>query len=230
VVVLVGSGRTGGRGDRKCDHCGGTSHTEPYCWVKYGKPNYVHQVIDSAPQPQSTSTSSRHATSSSGSCDALTTQLSELVQQLRSTLPFSSIATLADSGNVVGVAHSSPSWVIDSGANKHISGILSLFFDLLPIKHHIVLVDGSSWPVLGKGVLHPSKSLSLPSSPFVPDSPFNLLYVSQLTKALNCSIAFDPTSCAFQDLKTKKMIGSGHEKDGLYYLDTNKLCLPPSQL
>ena len=103
-----GSGRTGGRGDRKCDHCGGTSYTEPYCWVKYGKPDYVHQVIDDAPQTQSTSTSSGHATSSSGSCDALTTQLSELIQQLRSTLPFSSIATLADSCNVASVAVKTP--------------------------------------------------------------------------------------------------------------------------
>ena len=184
--------------------------------MKYGKPDYVHQIIDGAPQPQSTFTSSRHATSSSGSCDALTTQLSELVQQLCSILPSSSIATLADSDNVAGVAHSSPSWVIDYGANKHIFGILSLFSDLLPIKHHIVLAYGSSWPILGKGVFHPTKSLSLPSSLFVPDSPFNLLSVSQLTKALNCCITFDPTSCAFQDLKTKKMIGLGHEKDGLY--------------
>ena len=30
------------------------------------------------------------------------------------------------------------------------------------------------------------------------------------------------TLCVFQDLKTKKMIGSGHEKDGLYYLDPGK--------
>ena len=90
---------------------------------------------------------------------------------------------------------------------------------MLPIKHHIVLADGSSWPVLGKGVLHPTLSLSLPSSLFVPDSPFNLLSVSQSTKALQCSITFDPTSCVFQDLKTKEMIGLGHEKDGLYYLN-----------
>ena len=138
---------------------------------------------------------------------------------MRVALSSSSIAILADLGKVVGVAHFSLCWVIDFGANKHISGILSLFFDLLPIKHHIVLADSSFRPVLGKGVLHPTLSLSLPSSFFVPDSPFNLLYVSQLTKALQCSITFDPISCVFQDLKTKEMIGLGHEKDGLYYLD-----------
>ena len=32
-----GRHRTGGCGDKKCDHCGGTNHTEPYCWVKDGK-------------------------------------------------------------------------------------------------------------------------------------------------------------------------------------------------
>ena len=106
------------------------------------------------------------------------------------------------------MAGSSPSWVIDSGANKHISSILSLLSDLLPIKHHVVLADGSSRSVHGKCVLQPNKSLSL-------------LSISQLTKALQCSITFDPTLCVFQDLKTKKMISSRHEKDGLYYLDPN---------
>ena len=85
------------------------------------------------------------------------------------------------------MAGSSPSWVIDSGANKHISSILSLLSDLLPIKHHVVLADGSSRSVHGKGVLQPNKSLSL-------------LSISQLTKALQCSITFDPTLCVFQDL------------------------------
>jgi hypothetical protein len=187
--------------------------------VKNGKPDYLNQVIDGATQPLSTSTPFGHAASRPGSYDALITQLSELVQLLRVALSSSSIAILADSSNVVGVAHFSLSWVIDSGTNKHISGILSLFSDLLPIKHHIVLADGSFRPVLGKGVLHPTLSLSLPSSLFVLDSPFNLLSVSQLTKALQCSITFDPTSCVFRDLKTKEMIGLGHEKDGLYYLD-----------
>jgi hypothetical protein len=41
-----GGSRTGGRGDKKCDHCGGTNHTEPYCWVKYSKPdNYIRSLM-----------------------------------------------------------------------------------------------------------------------------------------------------------------------------------------
>jgi hypothetical protein len=75
------------------------------------------------------------------------------------TLP-SSTTTFADSDNVACVANSSPSWVIDSAANKHIYGILSPFSDLIPAQHHIVLADGSSRPIVGKGVLHPTNSLS----------------------------------------------------------------------
>ena len=41
-------GSRGGRGDKRCDHCGKTNHTEPYCWVKNGKLNYLNQVIDGA--------------------------------------------------------------------------------------------------------------------------------------------------------------------------------------
>ncbi|GFZ15587.1 P-type ATPase of Arabidopsis 2 [Actinidia rufa] len=52
-----GGSRDGGRmcfcGDRKCDHCSGTNHTETYCWQKYGEPNYAHQVTKGTIPPQS---------------------------------------------------------------------------------------------------------------------------------------------------------------------------------
>jgi hypothetical protein len=44
----------------------------PYCWLKYGKPNYVIQVVNGTTQQQPTSPSG-HTTSSYGSGDALNT-------------------------------------------------------------------------------------------------------------------------------------------------------------
>ena len=32
-------------------------------------------------------------------------------------------------------------------------------------------------------------------------------------------MTLSPTSCVFQDLTTKKLIGSGYKRNGLYYLD-----------
>ena len=54
---------------------------------------------------------------------------------------------------------------------------------------------------------------------YIPNFPFNLLPISKLTKLLNCIAIFLSTHCIFQDLKTGKIIGGGHEARGLYYLD-----------
>jgi hypothetical protein len=43
-------------GDRKCHHCNGTNHIVLYCWVNYGKPDYVHQSTPSSSIATSTST------------------------------------------------------------------------------------------------------------------------------------------------------------------------------
>ena len=61
--------------------------------------------------------------------------------------------------------------------------------------------------------------ISLSSVLYIPSFPFNLLSISKLTKILNCAAIFLSTHCIFQDLKTRKIIGGGHEADGLYYLD-----------
>ena len=65
------------------------------------------------------------------------------------------------------------SWVIDSGASSHMFDTKFLFSNLHSVKHHILLADGSSRSVLGKCVLHPTSSLALPSSLYVPNFPFN---------------------------------------------------------
>ena len=92
---------------------------------------------------------------------------------------------------------------------------LSLLFLLFhPVKHNIGLSNGSSQPVLGKGVLHSARHYLY----HLVSMPLNFLrfaFVSQLTKALHWSITVDPTSCVFQNLKTREMIGSGHEKDSI---------------
>ena len=54
---------------------------------------------------------------------------------------------------------------------------------------------------------------------YIRDFPFNLLSISKLTKILNCVAIFLSTHCNFQDLKTGKIIGEGHEASGLYYQD-----------
>ena len=133
-----GSGRRGtssmSRGDRKCTYCGSLGHFEPWCWKKYGKPDYVNQVMD-APSLPSTSFPSDMVVSPVDSRDTLTIQISEVtdhVHSLHIALPSSSITTLASTGNIARMAQTSKPWLLDSGASSNISDNSSLFNTLHP--------------------------------------------------------------------------------------------------
>ena len=69
----------------------------------------------------------------------------------------------------------------------------------------------------------PTPSIPLTSVLSLPNFSFNLMYVSKLTRALNCYISLFPDFCLFQDLMTKQIIGRGRESGGLYILDPTVL-------
>ena len=52
----------------------------------------------------------------------------------------------------------------------------------------------------------------------VPTFKVDLISVSRLTRGLNYSITFFSYWCILQDLATRRMIGLGKQRDGLYYL------------
>ena len=51
----------------------------------------------------------------------------------------------------------------------------------------------------------------------VPTFKVNVMFVSRLTRNLNCSMTFFPHWCVLQDLATRRMIGLSKQRDGLYY-------------
>ncbi|GKV53382.1 hypothetical protein SLEP1_g59913 [Rubroshorea leprosula] len=69
------------------------------------------------------------------------------------------------------------------------------------------IIDSGATDHMTESVLH------------VPNFATNLLSISSITKSMNCSVTFFPTHCVFQDLETRRMIGSGREDGGLYLLD-----------
>ena len=96
---------------------------------------------------------------------------------------------------------------------------LSLFSNFTPISSLslVTVANGTRTLFHGIGSVHASNH-TFSSVLYLPQFPFNLLSVRKLTHSLNCSVTFFPTHCIFQDLKTKRMIGGGFEKDGPYYL------------
>uniref|UniRef100_A0A2N9GSX8 Integrase catalytic domain-containing protein n=1 Tax=Fagus sylvatica TaxID=28930 RepID=A0A2N9GSX8_FAGSY len=113
------------------------------------------------------------------------------------------------------------------GASDHMTGNSSLLSHTSsPCSPSFVTVaNGTKTPVQGKGTVTTS-DLTLSDVLYLPEFPFNLLSVHKLTLALNCSVAFYPSHCEFQDLKTKRMIGGGFVKDGLYYFQPSSTSVP----
>ena len=72
----------------------------------------------------------------------------------------------------------------------------------------------------GIGSTCPLPSLPLTFVFYVPDSPFNIIYVSKLIHDLNCSITFSHSSVTLQDRSTRRTIGIGHEPQGIYHLSS----------
>ena len=92
-------------------------------------------------------------------------------------------------------------YIIDYGATDHMCGNKLLFssltyFDILPT---VTLSDGTKTTVKEIGQITPISYFSLNSVLYVPNSPFNLISVSQLIKTLNYSVIFTPTSVCVQD-------------------------------
>ncbi|GFY95259.1 hypothetical protein Acr_10g0006440 [Actinidia rufa] len=111
-----------------------------------------------------------------------------------------------------------PTWILDSGANNHMTGELATFTSpVTSIHQSVCIADGSSIPIRSQGDACLSSDITLSSVYYVPNFAYNLLSVSRLAKDLNCAVVFLPSRCLLQDLTSKKIFGRGYERDGLYY-------------
>ncbi|RVW72341.1 Retrovirus-related Pol polyprotein from transposon TNT 1-94 [Vitis vinifera] len=68
------------------------------------------------------------------------------------------------------------------------------------------------------GLAHPFPSPPLHSVLYAPECPFNLIFISKITRILNCSITFSDKFVILQDRSLGKTIGRGRESQGLYHL------------
>jgi len=110
-------------------------------------------------------------------------------------------------------------WILDSGATDHITYDSIIFTKAESSQIPIVnLPTGSCAPITSTGTIPFNSNITLDKVLCVPSFRLNLMSVSKLTHSLNyCAILF-PTFCVLQDLATGKMIGSGKQRGGLYYM------------
>jgi transposase InsO family protein len=86
-------------------------------------------------------------------------------------------------------------------------------------KSGIINANEKFYPVETAGDIVLSNQLCLRNTLVVPSLATNLISVSQLTRDQKCAVLMFPDYCVFQDILTKRIIGHGTRRNGLYYLD-----------
>ncbi|KAI9185245.1 hypothetical protein LWI28_005591 [Acer negundo] len=217
-----------GRGRPLCTHCGELGHWVQTCYALHGYPaghprakyNSGQKYSNSTHRPSANLVS--EAPSKEDSSPAVGISEAQL-QQLLSLLDNKNGGSSSQANTVTKPGLSkvaSRNWIIDSGATDHITTSSKLFFRtdkncLLP---PVTLPSGESANIVAKGSLPLNSVYYLNDVLCVPTFKVDLMSVSRLTRGLNCSITFFPYWCVLQDLATRRMIGLGKQRDGLYYL------------
>jgi hypothetical protein len=112
------------------------------------------------------------------------------------------------------------SWIVDSGASKHMTLFPMMFKTYKPLsgRDKVQTVDGSLCSIAGVGDVTCISELQLSSVLYFPNFINNLLSVSQLVDDLNCVVFLSPTHVVLQELKIGRVIGIGKRSESVYRL------------
>ncbi|KAM1681408.1 hypothetical protein ACFX2K_038957 [Malus domestica] len=221
-----------------CTHCDQDYHTIDTCYQLHGYPpgHRLHKTNKSNPRggnrsKRDTGSSSANIVSSEGpSIQEMQSVMSGLsdsqFQQILSIMNGKDVsatpqanATTLTKGLSKNHSHLHR-WIIDSGATDHITSSPKLLTNgvkndnMLPV----LLPSGEQAPIALTGDLSLNSTFLLRDVLCVPTFNVDLMSVSRITGGLNCSVTFFSTWCILQDLTTKRTIGLGKQRGGLYYL------------
>jgi hypothetical protein len=123
------------------------------------------------------------------------------------------------SASCFSVVSSLDTWILDSGATDHVCSSLSLFtkyhnVNPIPVK----LPNGSIVTTDIVGDINVTQHITLHNVLYMPKFSFNLISISRVSLDLDCAFVFTDNLCYIQN-SMQKMIGSGRQIDGLYYLE-----------
>ncbi|KZV21171.1 hypothetical protein F511_24735 [Dorcoceras hygrometricum] len=219
----------------RCENCNIVGHTKETCYKLVGYPP-GHKLHRKFPQGKSSKNqmknhqqlsahnTSQEYTQAPASAPSFTPAQYEQIIKLLELAPSSDKPAAnfagASQGPVSTPEHSIP-WILDSGANAHITGTSKNLQNIQPCDSangSVRLPNGNLTHILSTGSLTIPSFCTLHNVLHVPDFKFNLLSISKFTKDHHCSVVFYPDFCFFQDLSTGKIMGIGKLYNGLYYL------------
>lgn len=113
-------------------------------------------------------------------------------------------------------------WVIDSGANQHMTDSTKNMFNVVNISSLMLTVghpNGTVAKISAIGSLRLTSGVVLFDVLVVPEYNVSLLSVNKMIKDSKFFVGFDEHKCYTQDLSLSKIVGTGSESGGLYLFD-----------
>ncbi|KAL3528683.1 hypothetical protein ACH5RR_008005 [Cinchona calisaya] len=157
-----------------CDYCGKTLHTKETCWKLHGRPTrgrrekQVNSTRARANLSEAMEPSSKETIFTKILSNDEIQNLRHLLSQLNSSSTTVATSNFMESGNAAHLDNNS--WIIDSGANRHITSSSKSFLTYSPClnKDNVRIVDGSFTSISGIGSIDctPNIKLSLIEYPF----------------------------------------------------------------
>jgi GAG-pre-integrase domain len=187
-----------------CTNCGKKNHTKEGCYKLIGFPDWYSEFKNRKAAEAATTIEKGKAT------------LAVTGKVERATDGEGNIFLSQDKSYTM----KNKSWIIDSGATDHMTFCKDDISNCSKLeKIEILNANGMSSPVTGTGTVHINSSLVLHNTLLVPSLSTKLISVGQLAEDLNCVVMMYPNCCIFQDILTKKVIGRGIKRGGLYHLE-----------
>ncbi|KAJ0720009.1 putative RNA-directed DNA polymerase [Helianthus annuus] len=113
-------------------------------------------------------------------------------------------------------------WIVDSGANQHMVNTDKDMFNSIDVSEFDLKVchpNGTSAKVSKIGNIKLADGVVLNDVFFVPDYGVNLLSVFKLSKDNQIIVVFNENTCSLQDSKSKKVLVTGNQDNGLYFVN-----------
>ncbi|KAJ0920051.1 putative RNA-directed DNA polymerase [Helianthus annuus] len=229
----------GSNSNLKCTHCNMLGHTVDRCFEIIGYPygfkkrsNNNNQSGKSNVASGNKSNAVNNVSSSVGSSGFPFT--SEQIVKLLSLVGEKSVSD-SQNPNVGGecvnisnfvscsssVGFNMNGWIVDSGASQHMVKTDKDLINSVVVSEFNIIVshpNGTNVKVLKIGDLKLTNELILKDVFYVPGYSVNLLSVHRLSKDNNVTVMFNETNCLLQDSSSKKILMSGSQNCGLYFV------------